>query len=339
MKRLARLIALAAFVSFPGASLPAYDQGGFLNFAIFNLPPEYFAGIPLEDRPALFQQKSSKPVANGLYYEQGYFYTSLESETGGKPGRLWIKLLPRDTDPPVHNPYSPLVYIHVARPVADDEFTYSTHVVMWKEKKEEANWVDVTQSTLPDSVDLTLHLPPIYKFAGADIRPEGYEDSRSRVKERLIWEDWELHRRDAYPFSDDISWEAPLDAERLAMLAFKERDEYSDHRELAELIALAAVRKDERFRPLLEMEHLRDAPVLTYAKPSSGFTRATCQNLRLAQIRRPRICITQPHLYGEHIRHEMPQSHDFKMTNHPHVAHIVESLCHTKTTRTFSAAN
>ncbi len=81
MKRLARLIALAAFVSFPGASLPAYDQGGFLNFAIFNLPPEYFAGIPLEDRPALFQQKSSKPVANGLYYEQGYFYTSLESET------------------------------------------------------------------------------------------------------------------------------------------------------------------------------------------------------------------------------------------------------------------
>ncbi len=265
MQRIARLIPLVAFCSLLSAPLLAYDKGEFLNFTIFNLPPEYFAGIPLEDRAALFQKKASKPEVNGLDYGKGYFSTALEENPDGNYERIWIKLLPRDTDPPVQNPYSPLIYIHTASPVAgDDSYTYTTRVVMWKERKGETSWVDVTKSTIPESVDLSQHLPPIYKYAGANINPKGYGSSY-RVAERLIWEDWELHRRDAYPFYDDIAWDAPLDAERLAVLAFKKHDEYSDHRELAELIAHAALKKDERFRALLDMDHLREAPVLSYA--------------------------------------------------------------------------
>ena len=53
----------------------------------------------------------------------------------------------------------------------------------------------------------------------------------------------------------------------------------------------------------------------------------------------PCNCVTQPQRHGGHARQEMPRSHDFKMTNRPHGAHIIESSCHTKTTRTSWAGN
>ncbi len=241
------------------------DECDFLNFAIFNLPPESFAGIPLEERPELFQRISSQPEAKEIDYDKGFFFHRKETEPGEKATSLWLKLLPRASDPPVQNPYSPLVYLHIATPHREVDFTYTTRVLMWRQRNRDTGWVDVTDEILPDFVDLSMHLPPKRNFVGVDILPDGHEDSHRTAAQVLVWEDWKLHRRDAFPFSSSIAWEAPVDAERLSVLAFLYHPESGDDRELAELIAHAAVKKDERFRGLLAMETLRESPVISYA--------------------------------------------------------------------------
>lgn len=259
------LTASIALALLPGSAI-SYDRGEFLNFAIFTLPEDSFAGIPLENRAALFQNLSSQPKAKGIDYENGFFFHEKKAEADEKAevnelsSFLWLRLLPRGSD-------SPHVYLHVATPkdpkAYPDEATYDylTKVFRWRRE----SWEDVTAATIPESVDLHSHLPPKRKVPGAEILPKGYGVRFRIATEILVWENRKLHRRDAFPFPDSIAWEAPLDAERLSILIFRPREDYGDSRALAELIAHAAVTKDERFRIILEMEELRDSPVLTYA--------------------------------------------------------------------------
>lgn len=140
MKDLIRWFSLGAFLLGQPTFLLSHDRGEFLNFAILNLPPEYFAGIPLDDRPALFREISSGPRSKEIDYDSGYFFHRRETEPNRLPALLWLRLLPRDQDPPVQNPYSPLVYVHVATPenpgAAPEEasYRYETRVAMWKRR-------------------------------------------------------------------------------------------------------------------------------------------------------------------------------------------------------------
>ncbi len=71
------------------------DDGQFLNFVIYNLPPEYFADIPLEERSSFLRILSKSPKDKRLDYQNKYLHWYSDGGSISASSQLRVKLFPR----------------------------------------------------------------------------------------------------------------------------------------------------------------------------------------------------------------------------------------------------
>ena len=257
------LAALSALVFHASGSLsqasPADgDPSKFLNFAIYELPPKYFADIALDKRSAVLKKLSTAPGDNRIDYRNAYLRWSSLSGRIKASSQLWLKLLPRETRH-VGNRHSPYVFVHMSDAAKKGPALANnqTYVLRWQHDE----WEDVTEKFLPKGLDRKLSLRPEYSFPGFRVFEN---DGRGEVERALyVWQGNAFHERALMPHNAEL--ERPFDAEKLAVLALKpERNQ----RDLAELIVHAGVAKDTRFRYLFESEELNRIALLSMALSS-----------------------------------------------------------------------
>lgn len=240
------------------------DDGQFLNFVIYNLPPEYFADIPLEERSSFLRILSKSPKDKRLDYQNKYLHWYSDGGSISASSQLRVKLFPRKLTGYYRDANLPYVFVHMPKPFADGSVPADdqSFVLEWKKGK----WEDVTEKILPKSLDRKLHLRPERQFFG--IRAYEYDviglgkpyKIRKKEKSLYVWQDYRFREKRLLPLNS--RYEAPFDPAKLTKMALAPEE---DQRELTEIIIHAGIVKDERFRYLLASKELNAVPVLAMA--------------------------------------------------------------------------
>ena len=117
-----------------------------LRLALLTIPPKHLGDIPLVDRgkfvAALEADPARMDVANGWVH---WFSDGHEVPC---TSMVWMKELPRSGK-------SPLVFIHMAKPMADGRKPEANQTVVLEFTDE--GWSDVTKAVIPPDVDRTMH--------------------------------------------------------------------------------------------------------------------------------------------------------------------------------------
>ena len=95
------------------------DDGQFLNFVIYNLPPEYFADIPLEERSSFLRILSKSPKDKRLDYQNKYLHWYSDGGSISASSQLRVKLFPRKLTGYYRDANLPYVFVHMPKPFAD----------------------------------------------------------------------------------------------------------------------------------------------------------------------------------------------------------------------------
>ncbi|MGI9244382.1 MAG: hypothetical protein ACR2RV_26520 [Verrucomicrobiales bacterium] len=263
---IALCVSVAIQFALPVSGLRA-DDSKFLNFAIFDLPPEYFADIPLAQRGKMLKLLSKMPGGRRLDYENSYLHWYSDGGSISASSQLRLKLFPRDSGR-AKSPQPPYVFVHMPKPFADGSAPAAdqSFVLLWGK----GGWENVTDQVLPKEIDRTLHLRPERNFFG--IRVYGYEEFARRdgrgqsytfadeASALYVWKNNRFEKQVMLPSNSEF--EAPFDAEKLAAMALPP---IGDDRALAEMIVHAALAKDDRFRYLLGSEKLNRISVVAMA--------------------------------------------------------------------------
>lgn len=130
------------------ASGIAFSDEQSFRAALLSLPPKYLGDIPLADREKLLNAVSSDSgrmdAANGWLH----WYTDGGDIHG--TSMVWAKELSRPGK-------EALVFVHMAKPFAGANHSKPAANQTFVLEKVGKNWVDVTKSVIPSTVDMTMH--------------------------------------------------------------------------------------------------------------------------------------------------------------------------------------
>jgi len=143
-------------------TLAAAESQNFLNTAILELPPKYFADTPRSERLKMLSQLSDWESDSRLDYCNGWLHWHSDSEDALSTSMIYLKLLPRQNE-------TPLVFIHMPKPFADGSPPRKNQTFVLERVNQ--SWRDVTNSILPKEVDLMMHFRPRRAAAVIEVAP------------------------------------------------------------------------------------------------------------------------------------------------------------------------
>jgi hypothetical protein len=171
---------LALAITLTAASLTGTalaDEASF-RAALTTLPAKYLGDIPLAKRPTFFRELATDTTTDRLDAKKGWLHWCSDGGDTGGTSMIWAKELPRTGK-------APLIFVHmakpfsgrVAKPAADQTFVL---------EPVGDEWVDITKTVIPSTVDLTLHfrtrkedttieVAPWKEFARQDGRGNAYD--------------------------------------------------------------------------------------------------------------------------------------------------------------------
>ncbi|RYD40110.1 MAG: hypothetical protein EOP85_14810, partial [Verrucomicrobiaceae bacterium] len=126
-----------------GVVLSAEDS---LRSALLTLPPQYLAGIPLDQRQTLV--KAIARSVDQMDETASWVHWFSDGHLVDGTCMFWMKELPREGK-------APLILVHMAKPFADGRKPGKDQTFVFEPS--EGKWTDVTAEVIPVTVDLTWH--------------------------------------------------------------------------------------------------------------------------------------------------------------------------------------
>lgn len=147
----------------------------FLRSALMTIPPIYLGDIPLARRESWIKSLERDPER--MDAAKGWMHQFGDGPDSPGSSMIWLKILPRTNK-------SPVVLVHMAKPFAAGGggrlFANQTFVL----ERDGEQWKDVTQTTIPATIDLTTHH---FRTRKEDTVIEVAPWKAELAKDRYIW--------------------------------------------------------------------------------------------------------------------------------------------------------